>query len=93
MKYIPLFCRVIIKVSEKQKKDIYKTILPVANSEIEFGEVIAISDGFDANGKKIKMHVKVGDKIIFNKFSAIKFEEKRNLFILNQNDILIKIKN
>ena len=88
----PLNDNVVVKpISEKEvtKSGI---VLPetVDKERPEKGEIIAIGDGkLLENGQRAPMSVKVGDKVMFKKYSPdeIKVDDQEYL-ILSQNDIL-----
>ena len=52
-------------------------------------EVIAVGPGGVVDGKEVKMEVKVGDQVIYSKYSGteVKIEEEEYI-IVRQNDIL-----
>ncbi|MBO5472851.1 MAG: co-chaperone GroES, partial [Lachnospiraceae bacterium] len=52
-------------------------------------EVIAVGPGGVVDGKEVKMEVKVGDQVIYSKYSGteVKLEEDEYI-IVRQNDIL-----
>ena len=54
------------------------------------GEVIAVGPGrMDDAGKRIKMDVKVGDKVMYGKYSGTEFKlDNIDYLIMNENDVL-----
>ena len=52
-------------------------------------EVVAVGPGGMVDGKEVKMEVKVGDQVIYSKYSGteVKIEEEEYI-IVKQNDIL-----
>ena len=95
MKLVPLFDRVVLKplVAEKTTKS--GIVLPgQAKEKPQQAEVIAVGPGGLVDGKEVTMQVKVGDKVIFSKYSGTEVEgesEKDKLVIVKQNDILAVI--
>jgi chaperonin GroES len=87
----PLGDRVLVKAIEKEMESRGGIIIPdTAKEKPQEGEVIAIGPGKrDDNGKLIPMDVKVGDKILYGKYSGseVKFGDEEYL-IMNQDDIL-----
>jgi len=88
----PLSEHVVVKPISKEEKTASGILLPdtVNKEKPEQGEVIAVGPGKIAdNGGRLPMSVKVGDKIIFTKYSPneIKVEGVEYL-ILNESDIL-----
>lgn len=92
MKLVPLFDRVVLKplVAEETTKS--GIVLPgQAKEKPQQAEVIAVGPGGLVDGKEVTMQVKVGDKVIFSKYSGTEVEgesEKDKLVIVKQNDIL-----
>ena len=95
MKLVPLFDRVVLKplVAEETTKS--AIVLPgQAKEKPQQAEVIAVGPGGLVDGKEVTMQVKVGDKVIFSKYSGTEVEgesEKDKLVIVKQNDILAVI--
>ncbi|OIO74961.1 MAG: co-chaperone GroES [Elusimicrobia bacterium CG1_02_37_114] len=91
MKLKPLGDRVLVKVIEKEEVKKSGIIIPdTAKEKPQEGKVIAVGPGkVDDNGKKIPMDVKVGDKILFGKYSGneVKLDSEEYL-IMNRDDIL-----
>ncbi|MDD5259406.1 MAG: co-chaperone GroES [bacterium] len=91
MKLRPLGDRVLVKASEAKEVKKGGIIIPdTAKEKPQEGEVIAVGPGkTDDNGKKIAMDVKVGDKILFGKYSGteIKINDVEYL-IMTQDDIM-----
>ena len=54
------------------------------------GEVVAVGPGrMDDTGKRIKMDVKVGDRVMYGKYSGTEFKmDKVDFLIMNENDVL-----
>ncbi len=90
MKLTPLGDRVVLKqlvAEETTKSDI---VLPGQGKEKpQQAEVIAVGPGGVVDGKEVKMEVKVGDQVIFSKYSGteVKLDEDEYI-IVRQNDIL-----
>ena len=95
MKLVPLFDRVVLKplVAEETTKS--GIVLPgQAKEKPQQAEVIAVGPGGLVDGKEVTMQVKVGDKVIFSKYSGTEGEgesENDKLVIVKQNDILAVI--
>ena len=95
MKLVPLFDRVVLKplVAEETTKS--GIVLPgQAKEKPQQAEVIAVGPGGLVDGKEVTMQVKVGDKVIFSKYSGTEVEgesENGKLVIVKQNDILAVI--
>ncbi|MFA6939411.1 MAG: co-chaperone GroES [Clostridiaceae bacterium] len=86
----PLGDRIVIKrvdVEETTKSGIILT--GAAKEKPQEALVVAVGPGKVENGNEIKMEVKVGDRVLFSKYSGneIKYGEEE-LIILKQDDIL-----
>ena len=92
MKLKPLFDRVVLK-NIKEEKKISNIILPESISDkSQISIVEAIGTGGVIDGNKIEFQVNVGDKVIYNKFSAHEFNiDGETYIIISQNDILGKL--
>ena len=90
MKLIPLFDRVIIKPEIQSSTTKSGIVLPSTSQERpQIGVVLALSSGVDFDGNNIGMQVKIGDKVLFNKFSGneIKVDDE-TLIVLRQIDLI-----
>lgn len=72
MKIKPLGDRVVIKPSPAEEKTKGGIILPdTAKEKPVIGEIVAIGTGkVTDDGKKIPLEVKVGDKVLYGKYSG-----------------------
>lgn len=93
MKLVPLFDRVVLKqlVAEETTKS--GIVLPgQAKEKPQQAEVIAVGPGGVVDGKEVAMQVKVGDKVIYSKYSGTEVEvEDEKYVVVKQNDILAVI--
>ncbi|HOZ55851.1 MAG TPA: co-chaperone GroES [bacterium] len=92
MKIKPLNDNVVVKPTKENEVTKAGIVLPdtIDKERPEKGEIIAVGEGkILENGQRALMSVKVGDKIIFKKYSPdeIKVDDQEYL-ILSQNDIL-----
>lgn len=96
MKIRPLQDRVIVKRVEEEEKTKGGIIIPeTAKEKPQAGQIIAAGPGkVTDDGKKIPMEVKVGDRILFGKYSGteIKIDGEEHL-IMREDDILGVIEN
>lgn len=60
-----------------------------AQEKPQQAEVIAVGPGGMVDGKEVKMEVKVGDKVIYSKYSGtdVKLEDNEYV-VVRQNDIV-----
>lgn len=88
----PLGDRVVVKPVEREEKTKTGIYLPdTASKERPMeGTVLAVGEGRrDDNGKLIPMNVKVGDRVIFAKYSGTEFKlDDVEYLILSEKDIL-----
>jgi len=91
MKFRPLHDRVLIKVLDSEEKTAGGIIIPdTAKEKPQEGEVVAVGPGAKSEDGKISpMDVKVGDVVLFGKWSGteIKIEEKE-YSIMKESDIM-----
>ncbi|CAM5188942.1 co-chaperone GroES [Oligella ureolytica] len=87
----PLQDRVIIKRLDNERTTASGIVIPESAAEKpDQGEVIAVGPGKKAdNGSIIALEVKVGDKVLFGKYSgqAVKVDGE-DLLVINEDDIL-----
>jgi chaperonin GroES len=89
----PLHDRVIVKRIEEKETVKGGIIIPdTAKEKPQEGEVVAVGSGKREKGELIPLDVKVGDRILFGKYSGneIKIDEQEYL-ILKEDEILAKI--
>ena len=86
----PLGDRVIIKVIEEEEKTAGGLVLTSANKEqSQIGEVVAVPTPCEKCGDENKVPVKVGDKVIFEKFAGSTVEDQGNEYlIMHAKDIM-----
>ena len=93
MKLVPLGDRVVLKqlVAEETTKS--GIVLPGQNKEKpQQAEVLAVGPGGMVDGKEVKMEVKVGDQVIYSKYSGTEVEvDDEKYVVVKQNDILAVI--
>ncbi len=94
MKLRPLHDRIVIKRLESEATTASGIVLPgSAQEKPQHGEVIAAGPGRALNnGDTQALSVKVGDKVLFGKFSGneIKFEGQE-LLIMREDDLMCVI--
>jgi chaperonin GroES len=90
MKFKPLHDRVLVRRMEQESKTASGIIIPDNAKEkpIE-GEIIAVGPGSrDDSGKLLPMDVKVGDRIVFGKWSGTEVKiDGEELLIMKESDI------
>jgi chaperonin GroES len=87
----PLADRLVVEPSEQEEVTAGGIILPeTAKEKPQQGKVLAAGPGrTDEEGKRVAMDVKVGDKVLYAKYSGteIKLDSKKVL-ILRESDVL-----
>jgi chaperonin GroES len=93
MKIRPLHDRVIVKRVEDERKTAGGIVIPdTAAEKPSQGEVVAVGPGkLDDAGKVIAMGVKVGDRILFGKYSGTEFKMDGNDYLHMREDDIIGI--
>jgi chaperonin GroES len=91
MKLRPLHDRIIVKRLEEERKSAGGIVIPdTAAEKPSMGEVIAAGPGkTDDSGKVIPMGVKVGERILFGKYSGQEFKmEGQELLHMREDDVI-----
>ncbi len=90
MKIKPLFDKVVVMATSKEETTKSGFILPSASQEKQqTATVIAVGPGGVIDGKEINMQVKVGDVILYQKYSGSDFKlDGQEYTIIKQSDIL-----
>ena len=86
----PLFDRVVVKATGKEETTKSGFILPTsAQEKQETAQVVAVGPGGVIDGKEVTMQVKVGDVVLYSKYSGSDFKVDGEEFtIIRQSDIL-----
>lgn len=91
MKFRPLHDRVLVRRIEQEEKTAGGIIIPdTAKEKPMEGEVIAVGSGTRLeDGKIIPLDVKVGDRVLFGKWSGteVKFGSEEYL-VMKESDIM-----
>ncbi|MBI5919637.1 MAG: co-chaperone GroES [Nitrosomonadales bacterium] len=91
MKIRPLSDRVIVKRVEEDLKTASGIVLPGASAEKpDQGEIVAVGNGkIGDDGKLRAMSVKVGDRVLFGKYSGQAFKlDGQELLTMREDDII-----
>lgn len=91
LKLKPLGSRIVVEPIEQEEKTVTGIYLPdTAKEKPMKGSVVAVGDGDrDEDGDRIPMDVKVGDVVLFNKYSGteVKIDEKK-ILVMKESDVL-----
>ena len=91
MKFRPLHDRVLVRRVEGEQKTAGGIIIPdTAKEKPMEGEVLAAGPGArDESGKLVPLDVKVGDRILFGKWSGTEVKmDGEELIIMKESDIM-----
>ena len=90
-KFRPLHDRVVVRRIEAEAKTAGGIIIPdSAQEKPQQGEIVAVGPGGrDEAGKLIPIDVKVGDKVLFGKWSGTEVKlDAQELLIMKESDIM-----
>jgi chaperonin GroES len=91
MKFRPLHDRVVVQRVDAEEKTAGGIIIPdTAQEKPQQGEVIAVGPGGrDEAGKLIPIDVKVGDRVLFGKWSGTEVKiDGEDYLIMKESDIM-----
>ena len=91
MKFRPLHDRVLIRVLDSEEKTSGGIIIPdTAKEKPQEGEVVAVGPGAKSeDGKIVSMDVKVGDIVLFGKWSGTEVKiDGTEYSIMKESDIM-----
>ncbi|MGB5093537.1 MAG: co-chaperone GroES [Parvibaculum sp.] len=91
MKFRPLHDRVVVRRVEEETKTAGGIIIPeTAQEKPSQGEVLAVGPGARGeDGKIVALDVKVGDTVIFGKWSGTEVKiDGQDLLIMKESDIM-----
>ena len=91
MKFRPLHDRVLVRRIEENEKTSGGIIIPdTAKEKPQEGEIIAAGSGVRSDdGKVTPLDVKVGDRVLFGKYSGTEVRiDGEDLLIMRESDIL-----
>ena len=90
MKLRPLHDRVIVKRLENETKTASGIVIPdTAAEKPDQGEVMAVGPGrLDEDGERMPMSVKVGDRVLFGKYSGQTVKvDGDELLVMKEDDL------
>jgi chaperonin GroES len=90
VKISPLADRVVVKSTEDTEQTRGGLYIPdTAKEKPQQGEIIAAGPGKYEDGKLVPMSVKVGDKVLYGKYSGTEITLEGDLYlILRESDVL-----
>ena len=89
----PLADRVVVKASAVEETTKSGIILAAsAQEKPQYAEIVAVGPGGEVDGKTVEMYVKVGEKVIVDKYAGTEVKlGKEEYTIVRQSDILAVI--
>ena len=91
-KFRPLHDRVVVKRIDAEEKTKGGIIIPdTAKEKPSQGEVVAVGPGGrDETGKLTPIDVKVGDKVLFGKWSGTEIKlDGQDLLVMKESDLMV----
>ncbi|MBR2686245.1 MAG: co-chaperone GroES [Aquamicrobium sp.] len=91
MTFRPLHDRVLVRRVEADEKTAGGIIIPdTAKEKPQEGEVVAVGPGArDESGKQVALDLKVGDRILFGKWSGTEIKlNGEDLIIMKESDVM-----
>ena len=91
MSFRPLHDRVLVRRVEAEEKTAGGIIIPdSAKEKPAEGEIVSVGEGArDEDGDRIPLDVKVGDRVLFGKWSGTEVKlNGEDLLIMKESDIL-----
>ena len=91
MKFRPLHDRVVVRRVESEERTSGGIIIPdTAKEKPQEGEIVGVGPGArDEAGKLVPLDVKVGDRILFGKWSGTEVKlDGEDLLIMKESDVM-----
>lgn len=91
MTFRPLHDRILVRRVEAEEKSAGGIIIPdTAKEKPQEGEVLAVGPGArDDSGKLTELDVKIGDRILFGKWSGTEIRlDGEDLLIMKESDVM-----
>ena len=93
-KLTPLGDRLVIKASVQEEVLASGIVIPdTAKEKPMQGEILAAGPGrLDDDGKRVPMEVKVGDRVLYAKYSGQEIKiDQEEFIVLSEKDVLCKV--
>lgn len=90
MNFKPIYDRVVVDPNMEENISKAGIVLPQTSQERpQIGVVVAVGDGENFDGVETKMKVKIGDKILFQKYAGNELKmENKTYIVLRQIDVI-----
>ena len=93
-KLVPLHDRIVIRPVVQEETLASGIVIPdTAKEKPQQGVVIAVGPGrLDDNGKRIQMDLRVGDRVLYAKYTGQEVKiDREELIVLSEKDVLAKV--
>ena len=93
-KLVPLHDRIVIRPVVQEEVLSSGLVIPdTAKEKPQQGEAIAVGPGrLDDNGKRVPMDVKVGDRVLYAKYTGQEIKiDQEELIVIAEKDVLAKV--
>jgi chaperonin GroES len=98
-KVVPLGDRIVVKQTRQEEVRASGLVIPdTAREKPQLGDVLAVGPGrLDENGKRLPIDVKVGDRVLYAKYSGQEIprgvfgDSDEEYMVLKESDILAKL--
>ena len=93
-KLVPLHDRLVIRPTVQEEVLASGIVIPdTAKEKPQQGDVIAVGPGrLDDDGKRIQMDVKLGDRVLYAKYTGQEVKiDQEELIVLSEKDVLAKV--
>ena len=89
----PLYDRIVVRRKEAKEQMRGGLYIPdTAKEKPQQGEVVAVGPGKFEDGKRVEMELKVGDKVLYGKYSGTEVTvDGEQYLILRESDVLAVI--
>jgi chaperonin GroES len=98
-KVVPLGDRIVVKQTKQEEVRASGLVIPdTAREKPQLGDVLAVGPGrLDENGKRLPIDVKIGDRVLYAKYSGQEIprgvfgDSDEEYMVLKESDILAKL--
>ena len=98
-KVVPLGDRIVVKQTKQEEVRASGLVIPdTAREKPQLGDVLAVGPGrLDENGKRLPIVVKIGDRVLYAKYSGQEIprgvfgDSDEEYMVLKESDILAKL--
>ena len=93
-KLVPLHDRLVIRPTQQEEVLASGIVIPdTAKEKPQQGDVISVGPGrLDDDGKRIKMDVQLGDRVLYAKYTGQEVKiDQEELIVLSEKDVLAKV--